>query len=117
MTKEAKKMGLNKKYDFVPLKPKIYEDYLLSIKMRRQLICNLTVSPKEIESYWVQQGKHSVNDLSDSLRTFLKQEILNQKRLTVIERTLDSLNTTVSIEKNSQPIHDFYDSIVNRRNE
>ncbi|NOX89898.1 MAG: hypothetical protein GXO77_12815 [Calditrichaeota bacterium] len=114
ITAEAREMGLDKKYKFVSLKPEIYEDYLLQLTLRRQLVKKVKISSREIERYF-ESNRQKFNNLPlDSLKRYLKKELLNDKRIRTIAFKLDSLRKAQGVKLYPEPINEYYENILSK---
>jgi parvulin-like peptidyl-prolyl isomerase len=111
ITHEAQELGLEHKSDKVSIRTKIFEDYQLNVAMRRKILSEVTVTRDDIQKRFKQLtlGKNSAEQDWSQHIDVLREQLLREKRSTAVAQYLEELRTSFVIEKNSKPIHDFYE--------
>jgi len=111
LTQQAKEMGLDDSPE-VKLKTKLYEEYLLQSKLRRQLVRDATVNEDEIRTYFQANQTTKYSNVSyDSSKNFIGEQLLINKRQEAIPNYIKQLSSNLEIKKYPQLIHAYYDSL------
>jgi parvulin-like peptidyl-prolyl isomerase len=114
LTQQASDMGLEKKSETVQLKTKLFEEYRLQIMLRKKIIDRIKVTDEEIKQTY--QGMISNKNLNipfEEYREVLARNILKDKKATEVPELIKKLREGLTIQKNVQIIHEYYDSISN----
>jgi peptidyl-prolyl cis-trans isomerase C len=111
LTREAIELGLDESSEEVKRKTRIFENYLLQIAMRRQIISLVSVSDNEIEARYKEltAGKNIPEQDWRQFADELRPGIERMKKSRAVGEYLAKLKKSVHIEKNLQPIHEYYD--------
>lgn len=111
LTQEAKDMGLDNSSE-VKLKTKLYDEYLLQSKLRRQVVRDITVNEDEIRTYYQANQATKYSNVSyDSVKNFIREQLLINKRQEAIANYIMQLSSNLEIKKYPELIHAYYDSL------
>ncbi len=112
LTEEARKMQLDRKDPQVKIKTDLFASYNLQSDYKSDLLRNVTVTDQDINAY-VQKNQvaTSVNPPGQDLRATIGQMILNQKKIALLNDTLQDLRQSQAITKHIQVIHEYYDRL------
>ncbi|MCK5076292.1 MAG: peptidylprolyl isomerase [Calditrichia bacterium] len=112
---EAKKMQLEKKYDFVNIETRLYEEYILHLNIKREIATSIKVNKEDIELEYKKRKSSQFKNLPlDSVKVYLQKQILNQKKINSISDFSKKLKDGIFVNKNLNLIHNYYDKIVKR---
>ena len=112
LTEEARKMRLDQKDPQVKIKTDLFASYSLQSDYRSDLLRTVTVTDQDIDAYMQKnQVAISGNPPGQDLRAMIGQMILNQKKIALLNETLQYLRQSQSITKHVQVIHDYYNRL------
>ncbi len=112
LTEEARKMELEQIDPQVKIKTDLFTSYILQAEYKSDLLRNVTVTDQDIDAYAQKnQITTSGNTPKPDLRASIGQMILNQKKIALLNDTLQDLRQNQSITKHVQVIHDYYNKL------
>lgn len=114
ITEEAQELGLQNNKQ-VKLKAKMYEEYLTQLEFRRKLISRVEVEDSEIIEYYQLNKAKFKKTLYEECVPVINKILLRQKRRNKIPEIIDSLSSDLTIEKKTEVLHSYYDSIIKNR--
>jgi peptidyl-prolyl cis-trans isomerase C len=116
LTMEARAMGLEKN-DEVRLKTAQYKQNRLQMIMRLHLLANITIDDEDLQNYYTAHYAAKYPDMKFAdARELIKSQVLTEKRSQRLREHLQQLRHTISIVKNVEPIHSWYDARRDRAN-
>ena len=112
LTREARRMGLGRLRS-VREKVRLYEDYLLKVKLVRRLSRGVRVSDEEVRRFYEKRRADLFKNAPlDSVRGFIRQRLLEEKRLRIVPDLVAKLTEGMRIQKFPEVIHRYYDSLL-----
>ena len=111
LTGEAQGMGLEQS-ESVQMKTSLYGDFLLQLALRRGLVRNVTVSEKDLKTYYSVHREELKGATFEQARDFLKDFLLTKKKQEAVPDRYKSLTRNVVIKKHMKVINDYYDAVL-----
>ncbi len=112
LTKEARKMRLDRLYPEYTDKTVLFQDKLLQAEYRKILNQKITVCDEEIHSRYQQDLNRLYKNISfNNAKDDIKNMILAEKRSNVVSEHISALKNGMQIKKDMQIIRDYYDNI------
>lgn len=111
LTQQAKQLGFEHS-ETVLMKTSLFEENLIQLKLRKQIIDNIQVTDREIEQKYeaLATGKKISVPFKD-YRDVLARQISTEKKTTEVSNFVNKLKQGITIEKNVQLIHEYFESI------
>lgn len=108
---EAREFGLENEEEAL-LKSNLYNEYLLQLALRRELVNNTKVSEDEILHYYEQNNAQFKGAEFGQVRKTIENILYRNKRAQVIPDFVQSLLASRNIIKNVELIQRYYDSLL-----
>jgi len=118
LTKEAVELGLDKSSEDVERRTRVFKEYVLQIAMRGKIISSVTITDEEIEKHYKEltRGKNIPEQDWRQFADELRPQLERMKKSRAVSDYITELKKSVRIEKNTHPIHDYYDQFsINAR--
>ncbi|MDZ7721859.1 MAG: hypothetical protein U5R06_03280 [candidate division KSB1 bacterium] len=110
LTREAEQLELYNKDD-VKTQTTLYREYLLQLKLKRQLVSQVNVTESEIRKEFNAVKAQHPNVTFESTADVLHEKILRRKKQNAVPVFLDSLQKDITIETFPDRIHHYYESV------
>ncbi|MDZ7373896.1 MAG: peptidylprolyl isomerase [candidate division KSB1 bacterium] len=115
ITQEAKKMGLDRSLE-VRRKVRLYEDYVLKVMMTRKLVREVSVSEAEMRDYYERRRADLFRSVPfDSVRTLIRDRLLDEKRRRLLPEHLQQLAQGMAIRKHPEILHRYYERLYREK--
>ncbi len=113
ITKEAKQMNLSDRYPFVAQRTRIFREYLVQLKAKQKIVQQTKITDKEINNYF-DKNKAATAASHDNTETRkqIKAMLLKNKQRRTVSTYIEELRAPYEIEKNLQPIHEYYNQLI-----
>ncbi len=114
ITRDAIRMGLDRSVE-VRRKVRLYEDYLLKVKMTRKLVRELKVSDSEVRHFYQAHREDLYRNLPfDSVKSVVRKRVLQEKRLKLLPEHAALLTRGMTVRKYPEVIHRFYQRVYRK---
>lgn len=114
LTKEAVELRLDHLYSEYCIKTELFQDKLLQIEYRKLLNQKITVGDEEIfNRYQKDRDRLYKNIVFDDVKDDIKNIIYTEKRSQFVSEHISVLKHDITIRKNMQIVHDYYNNIRN----
>lgn len=112
---DAEKKYLHKEPS-VKVKTNIFMDYLLSQKIKQNLLTSVNPSENETEEYYNINRDKFGNSSYSSVKEYVKEKLKEDKRRNVVKEYITKKYAGLKINKNLSIINEYYDNIQSRKN-
>ncbi len=111
LTKEAHKLGLDKDPQ-VATKTHLFKEYLLQLKFKRKLVREVTVTEDEIKAYYSRKKDKKFQKVEyETVKEMIRKQLEQEKRRNVVAEFIAQIEKKLTIRKNPELIHRFYDTV------
>ncbi len=109
---EALELGLENTHK-VKNKSNLYKEFLLQLKIRRDLIGSVNVGEQEINQYYEQHKTDFKGAEIEQVKHIVEGIIIKKKKSEAVPKYVKQLIDTKIIQKNLDVIHNYYESVLN----
>ena len=114
LTKEAIDLSFDNSPK-VKRKTRLYEEYLLQMKLRTQLVREVTVDEPEIRAYYEKRKNEKYKNVKyNVVNGVIHKRLLQDKKAERIPECIRTLTQGMTIHKDLEPIHTFYNNITHQ---
>jgi len=115
LSREAREMGLERAPQ-VRIRTALFEQNHLQMARRRSLLAEVRVDSCDLKRYYREHYAGRYPNLASGEATeLLRREVMTAKRAATLQEHLQQLRGQVRIEKNSAPIHAWYDAVLKQQ--
>ncbi len=114
LTREAREMGLERAPQ-VRLRTALFEQNHLQMARRRSLLAEVRVDSTDLQRYLAEHFGRNPELNTREAADLTRRDALMAKRTVTLQSHLQQLRGQVRIEKNSAPIHAWYDAVVKQQ--